>query len=194
MADRMKFWTRWPMMLWLTAVWVLLWGDLTVANVVAGFVIGVLLVAAMPMPKVGFEGRPWLPGIVVLVVRFLGDVVMASVQVAKKALAPGEPPHGAVIRVRLRSHSDLFLTITAQLCSLVPGSIVVEAHRHSGLLYVHVFDVAESGGIDGARDHCLVIEQRVLYAFATDAAIAEAGLPPRWRLLRRRRPAEEVSK
>lgn len=192
MAERVKFWTRWPMVLWLTAVWVLLWGDLTVANVVIGFVLAVLLVTLMPMPRVGFEGRPWLPGIVVLVVRFLGDVVMASVQVAKKAVARGEPPRGAVIRVQLRSHSDLFLTVTAQLCSLVPGSIIVEAHRLTGTLYVHVFDVADSGGIDGARDHCLEIEKRVLYAFATDAAIAEAGLRPRKKMFRRR-PAEEVT-
>lgn len=193
MAERVKFWTRWPMVVWLTAVWVLLWGNLTVANVLAGFAIGVLLVTMMPMPKVGFEGRPWLPGILVLVVRFIGDVVMASVQIAKKALSPGEPPHGAVIRVRLRSHSDLFLTVTAQLCSLVPGSIIVEAHRLSGTLYVHVFDVSDSGGIDGAREHCMLIEQRVLYAFATDEAIAEAGLPPRKRLLRRRPAAEAKS-
>ncbi|GAB2612601.1 Na+/H+ antiporter subunit E [Pseudactinotalea suaedae] len=193
MAERVKFWTRWPMVLWLAAVWVLLWGDLTVANVVVGLVLAVLLVTLLRMPKVGFEGRPWLPGIVVLVVWFLGDVVMASVQVAKKALSPGEPPHGAVIRVRLRSHSDLFLTITAQLCSLVPGSIIVEAHRLTGTLYVHVFDVAEAGGIDGARDHCLKVERRVLYAFATDEALAEAGLPPRRRLLRRR-PAAEVTR
>ena len=48
--------------------------------------------------------------------------------------------------MQLRSQSDLFLTVTAQLCSLVPGSIVVEAHRLSGLLYIHVFDVSDAGG------------------------------------------------
>lgn len=193
MAERVRFWNRWPMVLWLTGVWVLLWGDVTVANVLAGLVLGCLLVMAMPMPKAGFEGRPWLPGIVNLVVRFLGDVVMASVQIAKKALSPGEPPRGAVIRVKLRSQSDLFLTVTAQLCSLVPGSIVVEAHRLAGLLYIHVFDVSDAGGIDGAREHSLEIEKRVLYAFATDAAIEAAGLPPRKRLLRRRRDTEVTS-
>jgi multicomponent Na+:H+ antiporter subunit E len=186
MADRVKVWDRWPMVLWLTAVWVLLWGDVTVANVLAGLVLGSLLVVAMPMPKVGFEGRPWLPGIVILVMRFVVDVVMASVQIARTALSPKAEPQGAVIRVQLRSHSDLFLTVTAQLCSLVPGSVVVEAHRLSGLLYIHVFDVSDAGGIDGARAHSLEIEKRVLYAFATDDAIAEAGLPPRKRLLRRR--------
>lgn len=188
MAERARLWTRWPMVLWLAAVWVLLWGDITVANVLAGLGLGVLLMIAMPMPKAGFEGRPWLPGIVVLVVRFIGDVIMASVQVATKALTPGDP-HGAVIRVRLRSKSDLFLTVTAQLCSLVPGSIIVEANRLAGVMYVHVFDVSDAGGVDGARRHALLIEQRVLYAFATDEAIADAGLPPRRRLLRRRHAA-----
>ncbi len=194
MADRVKFWTRWPMVLWLTVVWVLLWGHLTVANVLAGFLIGVGLVTIAPMPKAGFDGRPWLPGIVVLVVRFVIDIVMASVQVARAALAFGRTPHGAVIRVRLRSHSDLLLTVTAQLCSLVPGSIIVEAHRLTGTLYVHVFDPTGPDGIEGERRRVLAIERRVLYALATDHEIAEAGLPPRRRLLggRRRPEREEV--
>jgi len=191
MAERVRLWTRWPMIVWLAATWVLLWGDLTVANVLAGLVLGALVMVLLPMPRVGFDGRPWLPGIVVLVVRFFVDVIMASVQVAKKALAFGQHPRAAVIRVRLRSHSDLLLTITAQLCSLVPGSIIVEAHRLSGTLYVHVFDVDDAGGIDGARAHALEIERRVIYALATDEEIAEAGLPPRRRLLRRR--SQEVS-
>ena len=185
MAERLRFWNRWPMVLWLTGVWVLLWGELSVANVVVGALVAIGLLTFFPMPKIGFEGRPWLPGIIVLVLKFAVDVVMASVQVARRALMKGEP-HGAVIRVRLRSHSDLLLTITSQLCSLVPGSIIVEAHRLTGTLYVHVFDVDDSGGIDGARDHALTIERRVMYAFASDAEIEAAGLPPRNRLLRRR--------
>jgi len=191
MADKQTLWSRLPMIAWLTGVWVLLWGQVTVANVLAGLALGILLVTALPMPRVGFVGRPWLPGIVVLLVRFALDVVMASVQVAKKALSFGQHPHGAVIRVHLRSRSDVLLTITSALCSLVPGSIIVEAHRLSGTLYIHVFDVDDAGGIDGARKHALEIERRVIYAFASDAEIAEAGLPPRRRLLRRR--SKEVS-
>lgn len=186
MAEHLKFWHRWPMVIWLAAVWVLLWGELSVANVVVGLVLAIALMSLFPMPKVGLEGRPWLPGIVILVVRFAADVLMASVQVARRALMPGEP-HGAVIRVRLCSHSDLLLTITSQLCSLVPGTIIVEAHRLTGTLYVHVFDVDDAHGIDAAREHCLLVEKRVLYAFASDAQIEEAGLPPRRRLVRRQK-------
>lgn len=190
MIRRARLSTRWPMVAWLTVVWVLLWGNLTVANVLAGLALGILLVTVAPMPRVGLDGRPWLPGIVPLLVRFAADVVMASVQVAIRALSFGRPPRGAVVRVQLRSHSDLLLTLTAQLCSLVPGSIIVEAHRLTGTLYVHVLDVKAAGGIDGAREHTLAIERRVMYAFATDAEIAEAGLPPRKRLFRRRRHPE----
>lgn len=185
MADRLKFWNRWPMVVWLTGVWVLLWGELSVANVVVGAFLAIGLLTVFPMPKIGFEGRPWVPGMAALAVRFTGDVAMASVQVARRALGR-RVPRGAVIRVRLRSHSDLLLTITSQLCSLVPGSIIVEAHRLTGTLYIHVFDVDDAGGIDAARAHALAIERRVMYALASDAEIEDAGLPARKRLLRRR--------
>lgn len=187
MSEKLKPWKRWPIILWLALVWVLVWGDLTWANVINGLVLGTLVVTVAPMPRVGFEGRPWLPGIVVLLGKFFFDVVVASVQIAAAALHFGHQPRAAVLRVQLRSHSDLMLTLTAQICSLVPGSIIVEAHRHTGMLYLHVFDVDRVGGIDEARRIVLEVERRVLLAIATDAEIAEAGLPPRRRLLRRRK-------
>lgn len=167
------------MALWLAVVWVLLWGNLTLANAVIGVVLGFAVVTFAPLPRVAFEGRFWLPGVVVLLVRFAIDVVHASVQVAGRALSFGREPRGAVIRVRLRSHSDLFLTLTAEVCSLVPGSIIVEAHRLTGTLYVHVLDIEQAGGVAAAKAAVLEQERRVLYALASDADIAEAGLPPR---------------
>lgn len=183
---RVNLLSRWPMVLWLTVVWVLFWGDLSVANVLAGIVLGAFVMVIAPMPRVGFEGRPWLPGIVVLLVRFFIEVVHASVQIAAAALKFGTEPHGAVIRIKLRSHSDLWLTFTSVICSLVPGSIIVEAQRTTGTLYVHVFDVTVAGGLEKARAQVLAIEERVLYAFASAREIEAAGLPPRG-LLRRRK-------
>jgi multicomponent Na+:H+ antiporter subunit E len=160
---------------WLTAVWVLLWGDLTVANVLGGAVVGGLVTALMPMPAIEFHGRVHLPNLAHLVYRFGVDLVVASAQVAVRALR-GQVPHGAVLAVHLRSHSDLYLTMTAELCSLVPGSIVVEAHRLTGMLYVHVLDVDTAGGTEHARQHVLDVEARVMRALASDDELAEAGL------------------
>lgn len=171
---------------WLTAVWVLLWNDLSLANVVNGVLIAVLATMLLPLTPVPFEAhlRPWAA--LVLLARFAWDVVVASVQVAVLALSPRRVPRGAVIRVRLRSHSDVVLTMTAELASLVPGSIIVEAHRLTGTLYVHVLDVETAGGLEAARRHVLEQEQRILYALATDDELADAGLAPARRRAGRR--------
>ncbi len=166
----------WGSVLWLTAVWVFLWGDLSVGNVLAGLVIALAVTGALRMAPIEFHGRvrPW--GVVVLAARFAFDLVQASFEVAFIALRPGYTPRGAVIGVQLRSHSDLYLTMTAELCSLVPGSLVVEAHRLTGVLYLHVLDVRQAGGIERARQAVLDQEKRVLRAFASDAELRAAGM------------------
>lgn len=171
---------------WLTTVWVLLWGGPTVADVLSGVAIAVLVTRSLPMPRVDFHGRLHPLSVLFLVWRFVVDIVVASAQVAWQAMVPGRVAHGAVLAVQLRSHSDLYLTLTAEICTLVPGSVVVEAHRITGMLYVHVLDVELSGGIERARQHVLDTEARVLRALASDAELAEAGLTrkplPGWRL------------
>lgn len=166
---------QWPGPVWLTTVWVLLWGDLSVGNVLAGLLIGVVVTTALPLPAIGAGGRVRPLALAHLVGRFAVDVVVASVGVAAQAFRL-RPPVSAVIRVRLRSSSDLFLTLTAELCSLVPGSVVVEAHRLTSTLYLHVLDVAGPDGIEAARRRVLAQEERVLRALASDADLAAAGL------------------
>lgn len=175
---RRRLATQWPTMIWLVAVWVLLWGDLSVGNVLAGAIIAVLVTGALRMTPIDFHGRLHLGGLVVLVARFAWDLVRASVEVSWVALRPRHTPHGAVIGVQLRNHSDLYLTMTAELCSLVPGSLVVEAHRLTGMLYLHVLDVEQSGGVEAARKTVLDQEERVLRAFASDEEMRAAGLEP----------------
>lgn len=182
---RRRLAAQWPTMLWLIAVWVLLWGDFTVGNVLAGAVIAVAVTGLLRMTPIVFHGRlrPW--GLVVLVARFAWDLLHASVEVSWVALRPRHTPRGAVIGVQLRNHSDLYLTMTAELCSLVPGSLVVEAHRLTGMLYLHVLDVEQSGGVERARQNVLDQEERVLRAFASDDELREAGLGLRGRAARR---------
>jgi len=176
---RRAWWTRWPIAIWLAVMWTLLWGEPTLANLIAGFGLAFLVLWLLPMPRVGFEGRVWIPGMVTLLALFVRDVLVAAAHLAWYAISPKRTPHGAIIRVQLRSHSDVLLTITAQFTSLVPGSVVVEAHRLTGLVYVHVFDAEISGGIEAARATVLEQERRIMYALASDAELAAAGYPPR---------------
>lgn len=166
----------WGTPLWLTVVWVLLWGSLSVANVLAGVVLALLVTTALRMQPIDFHGRVRPGRLAVLVARFVVDLVRASFEVAWVALRPRYVPRGAVIGVQLRGRSDLYLTMTAELCSLVPGSLVVEAHRLTGRLYLHVLDVRQAGGVEAARAAVLAQEERVLRAFASDEELAAAGL------------------
>lgn len=183
---RRDWWTRWPIAIWLAVMWTLLWGEPTPANLLAGLGIAFFILWALPMPRVGFDGRIWLPGLITLLALFVWDVLVAAVMLAWYAISPRRTPHGAIIRVQLRSHSDVLLTITAQFTSLVPGSVVVEAHRLTGLVYVHVFDAEISGGIEAARATVLEQERRIMYALASDSELAAAGYPPRgWLRIRK---------
>src|SRR5690606_1424134 len=100
-------------------------------------------------------------------------------QVALRALRPGPPPRGAVTGVQLRSHSDLYLTMVAEMTTLVPGSVVVEAHRLTGVLYVHWFDIKSMADVEKSRADVLATEARVLRALGSDAELAAAGLTRR---------------
>lgn len=161
---------------WLTVVWVLLWGDLSVANVLAGVAVALVVGLTLRMPSVHFAGRIHLGPLLYLLVMFLRDLTVASVQVVRLAFRLDRLPHSAVIAVQLRSPVDLYMTLTAELTSLVPGSIVVEAHRTTGMVYVHVLDVGISRGLAAARKHVLDNEARILRALASDAELRAAGL------------------
>lgn len=162
--------------IWLTIVWVLLWGDLTVANVVVGLVIALLVEYTLRMPTPDFRGRVHLRSLIYLIVMFLRDLVVASVQVVRIAFDPGRRPLSAVIGVRLRSSVDLYMTLTAEFTSLVPGTVVVEVHRATSMLYVHVLDIGIARGLGAARAQVLDTEARILRALASAEELAAAGL------------------
>lgn len=163
--------------LWLTAVWVLLWGTFSAGTLLAGLAVALLVSGVFRLPPIRIDGHVHLIPLLYLVWRFLADLVVASVQVVALALNPRRQPRGAVIGVQLRSRNELYMTLTSQITCLVPGSVVVEAHRTTGMLYVHVLDVGISHGIEAARKHVLDNEARVLRALASDDELADAHLP-----------------
>ncbi len=67
----------------------MLWGDLSVGNVLAGVIIGFAVITFFPLPSIAARGkfRPW--PFLVLVGRFVSDLVVASFQVSLLALNPG---------------------------------------------------------------------------------------------------------
>jgi multicomponent Na+:H+ antiporter subunit E len=111
-----------------------------------------------------------------LVGRFVSDLVLASFHVAWTAVLPGPTPRGGLVTVPLRSASDLFITTTAGLSSMVPGTMVVDLDRSDASLRLHVLDLAGSGGPDAVRESTRALEERLLRAFAPRAELVRLGL------------------
>ncbi|MDO4888938.1 MAG: Na+/H+ antiporter subunit E [Actinomycetaceae bacterium] len=164
-------------LLWITLVWVLLWGEMTPGNVLGGVLVAFVVTSAVPFPAARFDARfrPW--ALVRLGVIFAWDLVVASLKLSWFVLS-GRRPRSAIIRVALASESDAYLAMIAGMSALVPGTVVVDAHGPSGTLYVHVFDVGLSGGVSAAHNSILQLEERILRAFASRAQLIAAGYVP----------------
>jgi multicomponent Na+:H+ antiporter subunit E len=153
-------------------VWVLLWGDLSLANLVSGFLLGLLITWVFPLPPIDFHGRFRLWPHTKLIGILLFDLVRSSFVVAAQAFHFGHTMRNAVVRVDLKTHSDLYLTLTSELVSLVPGSLVMEARRQESVLYLHVMDVRSDADIATARRKVLQAEERVVRSFGSDDEVA----------------------
>ncbi|MDN5726029.1 MAG: Na+/H+ antiporter subunit E [Propionibacteriales bacterium] len=151
----------------LAVVWILLWGKLSLVDVVFGLVVGLLITVVFPLPPITFHGRLRPIGMAWLVIKLLSDLVVSSFVVVARVFQFGRTFENAVIRVPLRSHSDLYMTLTSELTCLVPGSVVLETRRSADTLYVHVMDVRGPADLEDARRGTLASEERVLRALGT---------------------------
>ncbi|MYV97423.1 Na+/H+ antiporter subunit E [Streptomyces sp. SID3343] len=156
------------MVVWLTAVWVALWGNLSFANVLTGAVIAVAILALLPLPpgRAGLAFRPW--GLIRFVVLFVVDLVVSSLRVAWQALWPGRLPRSSVVGVALIGRSDVMLTATVLALNVMPGSIVIEIRQGTPtVIYIHALGAETPAAVEAARRSVVRLEARVIAAFGT---------------------------
>lgn len=167
----------WRLTLWLLLVWVMVFGSLDPLVLIGGVVVAVGVQWAFPLPRV--QGRWTLHprATLVLVGRFVADLVRAGLEVSWVVVS-GRKVDNAILRVDLRSADPVHLTIVSAMTSLVPGSIVVRVDRLIGRIYIHVLDVEGQGGIEAVRQSVLDQEERVLRALVRSADLGTFGLAP----------------
>lgn len=168
-----------PAIVVLTGVWVLLWGQPSIFLLLTGIVLAVLIGLIFPLPAIELHGRIRPVALLRLLGKLLFDVVVSSLAIVKLAFRRGDPPKSAIVRVRLRGHSDLYMTQTSELVSLVPGTLVMEARPSSDVIYVHVLDSVSPDDLDRIITEVRGAEERVIRAFGSrseiDALDAEGG-------------------
>ena len=133
---------------WLILVWMLLWGTASVANVVSGLAIALMITVLLPLPAVPVEGRVHPVSLLLLIVVVAYELVKSSLHVVWLAVRPGPPPRSAVLRAHLDIKSDLVLALAVNILTLTPGSIVLEIDQVRRMVYVHVIDVGSQQSVD----------------------------------------------
>lgn len=163
---------------WLVLVWNLFWGDFSWANLLGGLLVAAGVLVFFPLPPVTFGGRLRPGGLLVFGVRFVTELVRASLHVARIAVQPGYVPRSAIVAVRLRVPTDLNLALTAEVLSLVPGTLIVETDRQAAVLYVHVLDVHGPADLVAARRQIRIVERRIVAAVGSDAELRQVRSVP----------------
>ena len=149
-------------MLWSAAVWVALWSDLSVANVIWGLVIGAAVAVLVP-PRTGPRQVAVRP---LALLRFAGYFVVALVQasalVAWEVVTPGSRIHAGIVATELRTRSPGVVTLIANAISLTPGTLTLEVHDDPPTLYVHILHLRT---VEQARADIRHLEDLAIAAF-----------------------------
>lgn len=123
---------------WLAVVWVTLWEALTWANVAGGLVVAVVALYLLPprevRTSVGF--RPLAAA--KLLLYFLWELLVASLQVVWEIITPQDRTRPAVVSVQTRSTVPGHITAVANMVSLTPGTLSLEIDHDTRTIYIHV--------------------------------------------------------
>lgn len=130
------------LVLWLTAVWVGLWGSVTAANVLGGLAIAVVVVRLLPLASPGTPGVVDPGALVRFAARFVVDLLVSTWQVAVLVLHPRGTLRQGVVAVPVPGASDALMTMLANAISLTPGTLTLDIDRPRSTLYVHALDIA----------------------------------------------------
>lgn len=159
-------WRRLPAVVWLFAVWLMLWGSLTPTIVLFGLLVSVGVVAVFRLPPI--EGRLTVRPLRLLVLLgyLVVDLVTSSAEIGWQAARYGPNIRAAVIRVPLLSDVEQVIVMAANLCSFGPGKFVLQIDREGGAFYVYGFPARSDAERLRMYDEVMTMQRAVLRAVA----------------------------
>ena len=166
----------------LLLVWLLLWGEVSVANVGGGVAVIALLYLIFPIRRPNLPRTYLHP---VASVHLLGyvavQVVWSSVLLAREIVTPRAHTRSRILTVPMRTSSQALLTVIADLTALTPGTMTVAVSSEPPCVTLHALLVK---GSPDAVASLRRIEELTVRAFGTrDDYVAldevvERDLPP----------------
>ncbi|MDX2379455.1 MAG: Na+/H+ antiporter subunit E [Acidimicrobiia bacterium] len=161
--------------LWLTILWVTLWADISIGNVVGGILVGlVVALVAKPPGNVPAQRASFRPlHVLVYGLYFLYQLVASSLVVAWEILTPGSGLYRAIIAMQMHTTEEGLITLVANSITLTPGTAIVDLHESADgappTIYIHVL---HSRDVESVRRDVLRLERLAIKAFGSRQAIA----------------------
>ena len=149
------------------AIWLLLVASFDPAEWVAGLLVaGLTALVSGPHLQIldGIKLRPALPWhILRYLAVFLGALVTANLDMARRVLAPALPIRPGMVEVRTRLRSPLGKLLLANSITLTPGTLSVDVLDDR--IHVHWIDVGPGADVEQATSLIVARFERRLQAF-----------------------------
>ena len=147
----------------LALAWAALQAELSLANLLTGYVLGYLILLLLTRGGVLAESRyvGKLTMALGLAAFFLRELVYANLRLARDVVSPRNHIRPGIVAVPLDATSDGEILLLTALINLTPGSVALDVSADRKLLYVHAMyvDSAEAARADIKHGY----ERRVLH-------------------------------
>jgi multicomponent Na+:H+ antiporter subunit E len=147
----------------LTILWVALYGEVSVGNVVGGLVVAGVLVALFPTSRPSVRHvRPW--GALKLGWYVFVSLITSTWAVVVAVLFPRPDRVEATVKtVHVSTRSATAMTLMGNLITLTPGTMTVDLDERSGLMHVHILGRVDD---DEFAESMARLERKVTAALA----------------------------
>lgn len=134
---------------WIVVMWCLLMGEVTVANLVGGLLVGLFIFLALPLPAMPVEGISVSWGkLFVFVAGWFVDLLEASIKVGWLAVRPQPVPKTAIVKVPMRVENEFVLSLAVSLYNLQPGGTVSDIDIANRMLTIHLLNADSEGHLE----------------------------------------------
>ena len=140
--------------IWLTVLWVLLWGDISWANVLSGIAVAFAVVSIARLPRAARATDDGVARIHPLRTLWFGVYVLyklieSNMVLAWEIVTPRNKINSGVVAVPLRTESEMAMMVVANIITLTPGTLTIEVYGSPPVVFVnvlHLHDIERGAG------------------------------------------------
>lgn len=148
----------------LVGLWLLAWGEVSLANVASGVAVATaLLVAFPPGPRASGRLRFSAIGAGRLAAYVVLQLVKSNLVMAREILRRRPDARPGVLAHRLTQPSEEVVTVMTSVIALSPGTMTADVDAESRIIYVHFFLLRD---VEAARTSLSRLEDLAVGAIA----------------------------